>query len=49
MNKKSILLDVDEVICFSGFLEAVNEFLNTSYVIDDFKVYERKWAYVDVG
>lgn len=39
MNKKSILLDVDEVICFSGFLEAVNEFLNTSYVIDDFKDY----------
>ena len=39
MDKKRILLDVDEVICFSGFLEAVNEFLNTSYVIDDFKDY----------
>lgn len=39
MNKKKILLDVDEVICFSGFLEAVNEFMNTNYVIDDFTNY----------
>lgn len=39
MEKKSILLDVDEVICFPGFLKAVNEFLNTSYSIDDFKDY----------
>ncbi len=39
MNKKKILLDVDEVICFSGFLEAVNEFMNTNYVIDDFTDY----------
>ena len=37
--KKKILLDVDEVICFSGFLEAVNEFMGTNYVIDDFKDY----------
>lgn len=39
MEKKKILLDCDEVICFSGFLEAVNEFLKTSYVIDDFSNY----------
>lgn len=37
--KKSILLDVDEVICFSGFLKAVNTFMNTEYVIDDFTNY----------
>ncbi|WP_296861935.1 hypothetical protein [uncultured Methanobrevibacter sp.] len=39
MNRKKILLDVDEVICFSGFLEAVNEFLDTNYTIDDFTDY----------
>lgn len=39
MNKKDLLLDVDEVICFSGYLEAVNDFLNTSYNIDDFDKY----------
>ena len=38
MNKKTILLDVDEVICFGGFLDAANEFLNTSYVIDDLRI-----------
>ncbi len=37
--KKTLLLDVDEVICFGGFLEAVNEFLGTKYVIDDFTNY----------
>ncbi len=37
--KKNILLDVDEVICFSGFLQAINDFMGTSYVIDDFKDY----------
>lgn len=36
---KKILLDVDEVICFSGFLEAVNDFLGTDYEIDDFTDY----------
>ena len=36
---KKILLDCDEVICFSGFLEAINEFLGTNYVIDDFEDY----------
>ncbi len=39
MNKKTILLDVDDVVCFSGYLEAVNAFLNTNYVIDDFSEY----------
>lgn len=39
MKKKVLLLDVDEVICFSGFLSAVNEFLGTDYVIDDFTNY----------
>lgn len=38
-KKKKLLLDVDEVICFSGFLEAVNDFMGTSYVIDDFEEY----------
>lgn len=37
--KKKLLLDVDEVIVFSGYLEAVNEFLNTNYKIDDFEDY----------
>ena len=39
MEKKKILLDCDKVICFSGFLEAVNDFLGTNYEIDDFTDY----------
>lgn len=39
MKKKDLLLDVDEVIVFSGFLETVNDFLGTNYVIDDFTDY----------
>lgn len=39
MVRKKILLDVDEVICSSGFLSAVNEFLGTNYEIDDFTDY----------
>lgn len=39
MTKKNLLLDVDEVICFSGFLESVNEFMQTNYEIDDFTDY----------
>ena len=39
MAKLKLLLDVDEVICFSGYLEFVNEFLGTRYTIDDFKTY----------
>jgi len=37
--KKKILLDVDEVICFSGYLEAINIFMGTNYKIDDFTEY----------
>lgn len=37
--KPKLLLDVDEVIVFSGFLEAINDFLGTNYVIDDFTDY----------
>lgn len=37
--KKILLVDVDEVICFSGLLDAINEFLGSSYVIDDFSEY----------
>lgn len=37
--KKKILLDIDEVFCFSGYLELVNEFLGTNYTIDDFTEY----------
>ena len=37
--KQSILLDVDEVITFSGFLPAANEFLGTNYQIDDIDDY----------
>ena len=36
---KKILLDVDEVITFSGFVEAVNDFLGTTYTVDDFDDY----------
>jgi len=39
MKKKVLLLDIDEVLCFCGFLEAVNEFLGTNYEIDDFTDY----------
>lgn len=39
MERKKLLLDVDEVICFSGFLEAVNDFMGTNYEIDDFTDY----------
>lgn len=39
MKKKTLLLDIDEVFCFCGFLEAVNEFLGTNYEIDDFTNY----------
>lgn len=37
--KKILLLDVDEVICFAGFLRLVNEFLHTDYKIDDITDY----------
>ncbi len=38
-KKKILLLDIDEVFCFAGFLNAVNDFLGTHYVIDDFSDY----------
>jgi len=39
MDKKKILIDVDDVICDCGFLCLVNKFLNTSYKEDDFTEY----------
>lgn len=38
-KKKDILIDVDECVVFSGFVEAVNDFMGTNYVIDDFTEY----------
>jgi len=39
MQKRDLLLDIDEVVCFPGFLPAINEFLGTDYQIDDFTDY----------
>lgn len=39
MEKLRLLLDVDEVVCFSGFLDLVNEFLGTDFEIDQFTDY----------
>lgn len=39
MTKKKILLDIDEVVCFSGFLQVLNRFLNANYHIDQFTTY----------
>ena len=36
---KTILLDVDDVICISGYLNAINDFLGSNYEIDDFDGY----------
>lgn len=38
-KKKNLLLDIDEVVCFPGFLDAINEFLESNYEIDDFSDY----------
>ena len=38
-RKKDILIDIDEVIFFSGYLEGMNEYLGTNYKIDDFNYY----------
>lgn len=38
-KKKDLLLDIDEVFCFPGFLQAINDFLGTNYAIDDFTDY----------
>ena len=37
MQKKRLLLDVDDVICESCYLEQFNKFFGTNYVIEDFK------------
>lgn len=37
--KKSLLLDIDDVVCFPGFLKTINDFLGTCYQIDDFSSY----------
>lgn len=39
MQKKKILLDIDEVICNPGFLYLINQFLGKDYKIDDFTDY----------
>lgn len=38
-NKKILLLDCDEVIVYPKFVECVNDYLGTDYVIDDFTDY----------
>ncbi len=38
-KKNNLLLDIDEVFCFPGFLDAINEFLGSNYLIDDFSDY----------
>lgn len=37
--KKTLLVDLDYVICIPGFTTIMNEFLGTSYVEDDFTEY----------
>ena len=44
--KKSLLLDVDEVVCFAGFLPAINEFMNTDYKIGDTDNYYLDEAFI---
>lgn len=39
MIKKTLLVDVDYVICSPGFLPIVNEFFNTDYDEEDFEEY----------
>lgn len=39
MNKKTMLVDLDYVICSPGFLPIVNEFFDTDYEEDDFEEY----------
>ncbi len=36
---KTILLDVDEVMCYSGYIEAVNDFLGEKHKLSEFKTY----------
>ena len=37
--KKTLLVDLDYVICYPGFLKILNDFLGTSYVEEDFTDY----------
>lgn len=37
--KKKMLVDLDYVICYPGFLKILNDFLGTHYVEDDFEEY----------
>ena len=37
--KKTMLVDLDYVICHPGFLKIVNDFLGTNYVEDDFEYF----------
>ena len=36
---KSILIDIDEVLCTSSLLDEMNKFLGTNYKLDDFHEY----------
>lgn len=36
---KKILIDIDEVICNTNFVNILNEFKNTNYKLEDFKNY----------
>lgn len=36
---KKILIDIDEVICYTSFIDRINEFKNTNYKLEDFKNY----------
>lgn len=38
-KKRSILIDLDYVICYPGFLAIMNRFLGTNYTEDDFTEY----------
>lgn len=36
---KKVMIDLDDTICTGGYLEALNEYLNTNYTYDDVKDY----------
>lgn len=37
MNKKTVMIDMDDVMVSGGLLKLINKFLNTNYVESDFK------------
>lgn len=37
--KKKIMIDLDQTICDGGYLDIVNEYLNTSYKVEDIDTY----------